>query len=451
MSHQETLALDRPRRSASSQAENPVIQQMRPPQRIHGGLLIITFIMVCFGLVMLFSASMTDSFSANEGNAMYYILKQGSITLIGLVLALILAVLVPVGIFDSPAITVISYVVTTGLLVYVKFFGSIVNGAKRWILIGPLSIQPSEFAKLAAVIVLAGYFSRLRRKRQHRQIRYKSAFGQFIGDGWRDILVPGFMMLVWLGLIIWQPHVSGFAILSIVIFASFLAAGLPFRSWLSGVLQLLVILVLIGALALGAFAIALQGQDMQAVIEDNFSHAFKRIETFRNPEEASSDDSYQIRQSLIAIGSGGLTGVGLGEGRQKYNYLPEAHNDYVFAIIGEELGFAGTVSVVLLFLVFMIFGIRIAWQAINPHAAILSAGYTVLITTQALLNIGVATRSLPATGISLPFFSYGGTSNLFFMLAIGFILAVSRTGQLPSLHQRRLMGEIEALARGDKQ
>ena len=423
--------------------------QVRPPLRIHGGLLVVTFIMVCFGLVMLFSASMSDSFNANSGNSMYYIIKQGSITLIGLILALIMAVLIPVSFFDRPIITIATYLLTTGLLVYVKFLGSIVNGAKRWILIGPLSIQPSEFAKLAAVICLAGYFSRLRARRQRGEIRYRSPLRRFLGDGWRDILIPGLMMVVWLGLIIWQPHVSGFVILSVVILASFLAAGLPLRSWFSGILQLTLILLLVGALAFGVFAATLKDQTIQEALESNFSHAFKRIETFRNPEEASSDDSYQVNQSLIAIGSGGLTGVGLGNGRQKYNYLPEAHNDYIFAIIGEELGFIGTVSVIMLFLLFHLIGTRIAWRAINPHAAILAAGYTVLITTQALLNIGVATRSLPATGISLPFFSYGGTSNLFFMLAIGFILGVSRTGQMLTGRQRNLMGEINKIARGE--
>jgi len=131
----------------SREREAPYLQ-LRPPLRIHGGLLVVTFIMVCFGLVMLFSASMSDSFNANSGNSMYYIIKQGSITLIGLILALILAVLIPVSFFDRPIITLTTYLLTTGLLVYVKFFGAIVNGAKRWILIGPLSIQPSEFAKL---------------------------------------------------------------------------------------------------------------------------------------------------------------------------------------------------------------------------------------------------------------------------------------------------------------
>jgi cell division protein FtsW (lipid II flippase) len=184
------------------------------------------------------------------------------------------------------SITIATYLLTTSLLVYVKFFGSIVNGAKRWILIGPLSIQPSEFAKLAAVICLAGYFSRLRARRQRGEIRYRSPLRRFLGDGWRDILVPGLMMVVWLGLIIWQPHVSGFVILSVVILASFLAAGLPLRSWFSGILLLTLILLLVGALAFGVFAATLKDQTIQEALESNFSHAFKRIETFRIPDEA---------------------------------------------------------------------------------------------------------------------------------------------------------------------
>ncbi|MDD2533403.1 MAG: putative peptidoglycan glycosyltransferase FtsW [Eubacteriales bacterium] len=420
---------------------------LSPPLRIHGGLLIVTLFMVCFGLVMLFSASMSDSFSANGGNSLFYIAKQGTITLIGLILALILAVIFPVSAFDKPIITISTYILTTGLLVYVKFFGSIVNGAKRWIIIGPLSIQPSEFAKLAAVLFLAGYFSRLRARRLRGEIKYRSGLHRFIGDGWRDILKPGFLMIVWLGLIIWQPHVSGFAILSVVILASFLAAGLPLRSWISGILQALVILVILAGILFAVFSVVLKEQTVMDVIKSNFTHAFKRVETFQNDEKATADESYQVDQSVIAIGSGGLTGVGLGEGRQKYNYLPEAHNDYIYAIIGEELGFAGTVSIILLFLIFLMIGLRIAWRASNPFAAILAGAYTILITTQAFLNIAVATNSMPATGISLPFFSYGGTSNLFFLLAIGFILAVSRTGQMTSAKNRRLMNEIDMLTR----
>ncbi len=434
-------------RSHSSGRPSRSAANVAPPLQIHGGLLIITLVMVCFGLVMLFSASMSDSFSAKDGDSMFYILKQGSITLIGLVLALILAVIVPVSFFDKPIFTIATYLLTSGLLVYVKFFGSIVNGAKRWIIIGPLSIQPSEFAKLAAVLFLAGYFSRLRARRLRGEIKYRSGLHRFIGDGWRDILKPGLFMLVWLGLILWQPHVSGFAILSVVILAAFLAAGLPLRSWISGLLLILILLIIAAVLLFGIFSVVLKEQSVMDVIAQNFSHAKQRMDTFTNSEEATSDESYQVVQSVIAIGSGGLTGVGLGEGRQKYNYLPEAHNDYIYAIIGEELGFAGTVSIILLFLLFLLIGLRIAWRASGPFSAILAGAYTILITTQAFLNIAVATNSVPATGISLPFFSYGGTSNLFFLLGIGFILAVSRSGQMLSAKNRRLLLEIEQLKR----
>jgi cell division protein FtsW len=180
---------------------------------------------------------------------------------------------------------------------------------------------------------------------------------------------------------------------------------------------------------------------LQDSLKSNFRHVTERIDTFLHPESASSDDTYQIDQSIIAIGSGGLTGLGLGAGRQKYNYLPEAHNDFVFAIIGEELGFVGTTAVLLLFVLFMLIGVSITARASDSFAAILAGGYTMLISIQAFLNIAVATRTIPATGISLPFFSYGGSSNFFFLIAIGLILSVSRTGQRlnhASLIQRRM-------------
>ena len=211
--------------------------------------------------------------------------------------------------------------------------------------------------------------------------------------------------------------------------------------------MILVMLVIISLILFAVFSVVLKDQTVVEVISQNFSHAKTRVDTFNNKEAATSDESYQVDQSVIAIGSGGLTGVGLGEGRQKYNYLPEAHNDYIYAIIGEELGFAGTVSIILLFLIFLLIGLRIAWRANSPFSAVLAGAYTMLITAQAFLNIAVATNSMPATGISLPFFSYGGTSNLFFLLAIGFILAVSRTGQTTSAKNRKLISEIELLKR----
>jgi cell division protein FtsW len=256
----------------------------------------------------------------------------------------------------------------------------------------------------------------------------------WLKDGWADILVPAFAMLIWLVLIVRQPHLSGFLIMSFIIFTVFLTAGIPARSWLSGIMQFVVFLVVIALIVGALLPVYLNSTDqsMNEFMEkmtSNFEHVGHRLEMFSNPDEADSDDVYQITQAIIALGSGGLQGVGLGKGRQKYNYLPEAHNDYVFAIIGEELGFIGTVIVLLLFVAFLISGVMISLRAKNNYTAMLAAGYTGLISIQAFLNMGVATRLLPSTGISLPFFSYGGTSNIFFLVAVGFLLAVSRTGQ----------------------
>jgi cell division protein FtsW len=420
---------------ARNDARNREIRRMtepaewlQPPRHINGGLFVVTLIMICFGLVMLFSASMSDGYANKGGDSMYYVIKQAGITAMGLAAAMIVALAVPVRLFDRYWLTVLVYIGTTGLLVYVKLFGQVINGARRWVNLG-ISFQPSELAKLAMVFCLAGYFSALRRRRAAgKPVKHRTLLGGFLADGWSDVLIPSGLMLLWIGLIVLQPHVSCAIIMCFLLLVCLLAAGIPFRSWLSAITQLLVF-VLILALLASALLPLLATTELRQNLEDNFRHAIKRIETFTKPDEASADDTYQINQSIIAIGSGGLSGVGLGSGRQKYNYLPEAHNDFVFAIIGEELGFIGTLAVLLLFILFMLIGVSITSKASNSFAAILAGGFTMLITVQALLNIGVATRTIPSTGISLPFFSYGGTSNLFFLMAIGFILAVSRTGQ----------------------
>lgn len=403
---------------------------LTPSRHINSGLLIVTLIMICFGLVMLFSASMSDSFS-QAGNSMYYVLRQAGITAVGLVFALILALIIPVRFFDRGIFVFLLYVLTTGLLIYVKFFGVIINGARRWVRIG-IMFQPSELAKIAIVFCFAGYISLIRRLRRRGKLQFKSAIIRFFLDGWLDILLPGLAMLVWIGLVAWQPHISGAVILGFTGLVVLLAAGIPLRTWFSALSQLLIILA-VAVLLISVLLPAFSPASLDSLLSDNFEHVSRRLDTFLNPETASEDSVYQINQSIIAIGSGGMSGLGLGEGRQKYNYLPEAHNDFVFAIIGEELGFVGCLAVIILFMLFMLIGINVAFKASSVFPAVLAAGFTMLITIQALLNIGVATQTLPSTGISLPFFSYGGTSNFFFLLAIGFILCVSRTGSKRNL------------------
>jgi cell division protein FtsW len=413
-----------------------------PTRRIHSGLFVMTLIMTCFGLVMLFSASMSGSYASQAGNSMFVVIKQAGITAIGLVAALFLAIVIPVRIFDHFWITLGLYGLTSALLVYVKLFGIVLNGARRWISVPVLgSFQPSELAKIAMVFCFAGYVSMIRRRRVKGGLRFRSPLRQFLADGWLDILIPAGAFLIWLVLIVLQPHFSCTIIMGFILLVIFLAAGIRLRSWISAISQLLVILLIAGVLFTAALPV-LKATGLQSEIEKNFAHVGDRIDTFFNPEEASADDTYQVDQSVIAIGSGGLSGVGLGAGRQKYNYLPEAYNDYIFAIIGEELGFVGTLSILLIFLLFMLIGVSITVKSSNSFTAILAGGFTMLISIQAFLNIAVATKTVPATGISLPLFSYGGTSNLFFLIAIGFILAVSKTGQRNS---RELVSTGEAI------
>jgi len=399
-----------------------------PARRLHGGLFVLMLIMTCFGLIMLFSASMSDSFS-QSGDAMAVVVKQAGITSIGLILAIIIASAIPLKIFDHFWMTVALYLLTTGLLVLVKFKGININGAVRWLQVPVFgSFQPSELAKLAIVFCFAGYSSMLRRRRAKGRLRSRTPLRQFLADGWIEVLLPALAFFVWLGLILWQPHLSGFLIMGFIMLVIFLAAGIRGRVWASAISQALVILLIVGVLFVAALPM-LKAAGFEEMINENFEHVEDRLDTFLNPEDASQDDTYQIDQSVLAIGSGGLDGLGLGAGRQKYNYLPEPFNDFIFAVIGEELGFIGTVTVVLLFLIFMLIGASITLKAAGPFPAILAGGYTMLISIQAFLNIAVTTQTVPATGISLPLFSYGGTANLFFLIAIGFILSVSKNGQ----------------------
>ncbi len=413
---------------------------MPPAHRIHGGLFVLMLIMTCFGLVMLFSASMSGSYS-DQGSAMSVIIKQTGITAVGLVAALFIATIIPIRIWNSLILTIGLYMITTGLLVYVKMAGIVINGARRWIRLPVAgSFQPSELAKFAMVFCFAGYVAAIRRRRSRGGFRFKTPVRQFLADGWIDILFPVFAIGIWIALVYWQPHVSGTLIMLFILLVILLAAGFKARSWASAISQMLVLLAIV-AILFAAVLPLLNTTELQDKIDDNFEHVSKRLDTFFHPEDATSDDTYQIDQSIIAIGSGGLTGRGLGAGRQKYNYLPESYNDFIFAIIGEELGFVGTTSVVLLFLLFLLTGIGVALKASSAFAAILAGGYTMLITIQAILNMAVATKTIPATGISLPLFSYGGTANFIFLLAIGFVLAVSKSGQRKSSQTIRVDSE----------
>ena len=380
--------------------------------RMSGSMVVLIFLLICFGLIMLFSASVGSGYAFHEGNASYYFVRQSRIILAAFGVALLFAQFVDIGHLEKKSLMVLVYAGTTALLAMVAVMGLSGKGAQRWLQIAGVRFQPSEVAKIAAVFCLACYFSSIKTLREKGGLRCKSPRRQFFVNGFFDIVIPAVAMGVWLILIVLQPHVSGFIIMSAIILSVFIAAGIPWKSWLSGLLQLLPILLALIVILSAVFP-QWKGVTLQEFVDEKFAHAQNRLDTHNNPDEATSDDIHQVRQAKIALGSGGLTGVGLGNGRQKFNYLPEAHNDYVFAIIGEELGFLGTTCVLALFLAFLIIGLDIAGRAERPFAGMISIGYTILISLQALLNMSVAAQVIPAKGISLPFFSFGGSSNLF--------------------------------------
>ncbi len=399
------------------------------PFRLNLGIVILVLVMMAFGILMLFSASMPKAYTS-QGNSMYYVIRQGKFLLAGFVVAAVIAFL-PIKKFDFWPFTILVFFVALGVAVWTMVKGEIVNGARRWVFIGGTSFQTSELIKIAIVFFIAGYRSGIQRLRKKGKLVAKKTFSQSTIDAVVDITFPGMCILVVLGIVLAQPHMSCFLILCAVSFVSFLCCGIPLRSWIRGGALLLAI----GIIGLGGFYLTLSSAQREK-IQKNFEHVVTRLNIFstmnsdeeEGEEKADEDETYQSNQSIIAVGSGGLKGVGFGNSRQKYMYLPEAHNDYVYSIICEELGFVGGVSVLILFWLFMIGGFYVSWRASSLFSRVLTAGYTSLITLQAFLNVGVDIGAIPPTGITLPFFSFGGTANFFFMIAVGIILSVSRSG-----------------------
>ena len=427
--------------------------------------LVVWLILVLFGLLTMFSASYGISFIQSgaemktsldqageldeaspvrailEADATALARKQALLTLIGTSAAIGLGALVRFRQLTRPILRLIVYLTVTASLVYCRLGGVVINGAKRWVYLGPIRFQPSELAKIGAVFFLAGYFSR-RKAIRHQEAR-SSRLGQkkagLARQAFFDVTLPGLLMSVWVGLTLVQPHLSGAVIIALISLTVFFIADIPMKSRITGLLQLLVILVAF-AVILGAGYQLLTRKSAVNLVTDRFAHAFKRVGTFQDRESANLDDRLQIEQAELALGSGGLTGKGIGKSVQKLNWLSEAHNDFILPVIGEELGFIGVVSVILLFLAFLVTGILVARRAGSHMAMLVAAGNTILIALQAFLNMAVAVSLIPTTGISLPFFSYGGTASLFFALSSGLVLCVSKSA---SRTDPRLAGIVD--------
>jgi len=347
--------------------------------------LVLTVLLVIIGVIMMFSASYASAY-ATEGTSTYYFARQGLFAVAGIGIMLFVSRL------NYQMWRVLSrpiLLVTMAIMLITPIFGLTGGGATRWIRIGSIRFQPSEVAKLAVIMSYAQLIA-----------RYKDRMKTFRG------LLPFIGILgVMVVALLFQSHLSGIIITCAVAAAMLFMGGVQLR-WF----------------ALGIGAIALLG----VIYLSTMGYAADRITAWLDPWSDPQDTGFQIIQSLYAIGSGGLMGLGLGRSRQKYQYLPEEHNDYIFPIVCEELGFVGAVVIILLFMLLIIRGYWIAMHAKDRFGALLVGGISTLMALQVFFNIGVVTNFLPATGISLPFFSYGGTALLIQLFEMGLVLSVSR-------------------------
>lgn len=350
--------------------------------------LILVLLALAVGLTMLYSASFAQSaYDTGYRSTTRYLSKQAVCAGIGLV-AMALFSRVPAAVWYRLAWPL--YLGSIVLLLSVLVVGESVNGAKRWIQLGGIQFQPSELAKFTMILM----FGRLTRNYGQRVEHFRWGVLGF-GMAMLGILVP----------LALEKHLSAIMLMGMVGVVMMFVAGTRGR-WL-----------LAGAGAAAAFV---------AVYVSFMGYAGNRITAWLHPERDPGDTGYQILQSLYAIGSGGLFGLGLGKSRQKYLYLPFQYNDYIFAVICEELGLFGASAVIALLMALVLRGYWVALHAQDRFSTVLAAGLVTLIAVQTVLNLGVVTNLLPSTGIALPFFSYGGTALAVNLGEMGIVLSISR-------------------------
>jgi cell division protein FtsW len=354
-------------------------------------LLMVTVVLALVGLVMVFSASAVVA--ANRFHDPGYFLKRQLAWLVFGFLLLHLASRVDYIWWKRLWIPLLGVTMALLVMVLMPSFGVAAKGARRWLHAGPIAVQPAEVAKLVAVVYLAAYLAR-------KEDRLTNFFSGLVPP----LLVVGVLG----GLVLLEPDLGTVVVMgSVAIGLLFLGgARLSHLLWL-GLCAVPAVL----ALALGS------------------SYRRQRLLTFLAPWKDATDTGFQITQSFLAFGSGGLFGVGLGEGKQKLFFLPEAHTDFVLALVGEELGLVGTGVIILLFALFVVRGFQISARARMPFGRYLGMGITLLIGLQALVNACVVTGLLPTKGLTLPFVSYGGSSLVTCMVGVGILLSISRDRQ----------------------
>ena len=362
-------------------------------------LVITVLLLLSLGLVMVLSASSPTALQKYD-KSYYFFIRQ-----------LLFAVL---GLFGMYFVSKIDYriyqkfykhawLLSAALLVLVLVIGTDSHGAKRWINLGFTTFQPSELVKFFMIIFYGGIL-----------VKDRDELGKF----WKGLVKHVLFLVPIIGLLLLEPHVSTSMVIIITCCIMMIMAGCKFWQFvMSGV---------IAAGGIGSIATVLHAAS--DAFKKQFQYIVTRFITFTNPWQDATGDGWQIIQSLYAIGSGGLFGAGLGESKQKYLYLSEPHNDFIFSVLAEELGFVGCILVFVLFAVFIWRGILIAMKAPDMFGSLVAVGITSLVGVQVIINVAVVTSSKPVTGMQLPFFSYGGTALFILLCEVGVLLSISRAG-----------------------
>lgn len=365
-------------------------------KKIDFGMLITIIILLCAGIVMVASASSYYALS-NYENSNYFLVRQLVFGIVGFIVMLIIS---KIDYKNYKRWGYIFYILCLVLLILVLTpLGQTRNGAKRWLGFGALVFQPSEIMKIGLVIGMSTYLS----------LNYKKL------NSLKGYLVPILMLVLVVIVMFLQKHLSGTIVMVIAAISIIFASGIKIK---------LRYILFGGILVVGMLAVFILMPSGDT--ESSGSFRMDRIVSFLNPEEDIRGGNWQAAQSLYAIGSGGIFGRGLGQSRQKYLWLPEAQNDFIFSVLGEELGLVGTLTILALFSFFIYRGYKIAINAKDMYGSLLATGITSAFALQILVNIAVVTCTVPVTGMPLPFFSYGGTALFINLCAMGIVLNISR-------------------------
>ena len=363
-------------------------------------LLITILLLLSIGLIMVLSAS-SPSALAESGNSYSYFSKQLIFAILGIVAMLFIS---KIDYRFYEKFYKHAWIISLVLLALVLIAGKTVNGAKRWIYVTEtLSFQPSEVVKLLMIVFYAGIL-----------VKDRDELGSYTKGFIKHIC----LLAPIIGLLLLQPHFSASIVIIGICSIMMIMAGCKFWQFAAT--------GLVGICAGGGIATVLYLASEW--FRNKFQYIVTRFITFTDPWKDATDSGWQIIQSLYAIGSGGLFGAGLGESKQKYLYLSEPHNDFIFAVLAEELGFVGCLVVFLLFAIFIWRGVLIAMKAPDMFGSLVAIGITSLVGVQVIINIAVVTSSMPVTGMQLPFFSYGGTALFILLCEVGVLLSISRAG-----------------------